>query len=130
MHHSSWPGSYGDVIVKAVYRHWVSVGLSEGSRQSLPVERNVGAGGGRGARHGIPVTILGGSLCSDPQACTLVSGGTCRLRTTMPHPRGRLGAWEGGTNLDGGVLQPEPGTASRPPRSVSGRGAADVAPVA
>ena len=55
----------------------------------------------------MPLAILGGSPLLRPRvACKLVYGGTRGFRTMMPQSRDRLGAWEGGTNLDGGVLQP------------------------
>jgi len=62
-----------------------------------------GSGGGEAARS---CTIPGGSPVLRPD------GLQARIRRNLSvpyhdaHPRGALGAWEGGTNLDGGVLQP------------------------
>ena len=51
-----WPGSYGDLIVKGVHLHWVSVGSSKGHGRGLP-----GFGATAMKRRASSVTILGGS---------------------------------------------------------------------
>ncbi len=81
------PDSYGELIVKRVLHPPIS----------FP-ELNVG----RVHRY---VCHPGRPLGSDLSVCKLVSGGTWLFRTMLPHSRGRRGLG-GGTNLDGGILQP------------------------
>ena len=54
----------------------------------------------------IPGTILGGSLWLRRDGLQTRIRWNLWFRTNMPHSRGRSGAWEGGTNLDRGMLQP------------------------